>query len=58
VEQDKADELEKRLKARYFKADFRLRDGMEPCRSYFRYKTFRDIFPGRQPEFDPGQSNG
>ena len=57
VEADKADELEKRLKDRYFTADFHLRDGMDECRAYFRYKAFRDIFPGRQPEFEPRQSN-
>jgi uncharacterized protein (TIGR03663 family) len=56
VDADKADELEKRLKDRYFTADFHLRDGMDECRAYFRYETFRDIFPGRQPEFEPGQS--
>jgi uncharacterized protein (TIGR03663 family) len=53
VEADKADELEKRLKDRYFKTDFQLRDGMDGCRAYFRYETFRDIFPGRRPEFEP-----
>ena len=57
VEADKADELEKRLKDRYFKADFQLRDGMDECRAYFRYKAFRDVFPGRKPEFEPAQSN-
>jgi uncharacterized protein (TIGR03663 family) len=56
VEADKADELEKRLKDRYFTADFHLRDGMDECRAYFRYQAFQDIFPGRQPEFEPGQS--
>ena len=58
VERDKAHDLEKRLRDRYFKADFRLRDGMDVCRAYFRYETFRDIFPGRQPEFEPSQPNG
>jgi uncharacterized protein (TIGR03663 family) len=53
VEADKADELEKRLKDRYFKTDFQLRDGMDGCRAYFRYGTFQNIFPGRQPEFEP-----
>lgn len=57
VDADKADELEKRLKDRYFSADFRLRDGMDECRAYFRYETFRDIFPDRGPEFEPGQPN-
>ena len=58
VEADKADLLEKRLKDRYFKADFHLRDGMDLCRAYFRYQTFQDIFPGRKPDFEPAQTNG
>ncbi len=53
VEADKAAELEKRLKDRYFTTDFHLRDGMDGCRAYFRYEAFRDIFPNRQPEFEP-----
>ena len=53
---DKADELEKKLKSRYFIEDFKLRDGMEESRVYFKYDTFRDIFPEREPDFDPGQS--
>jgi hypothetical protein len=57
VEADKADLLEKRLKDRYFKADFHLRDGMDECRAYFRYQTFQDIFPGRKPDFEPAQPN-
>jgi hypothetical protein len=57
VAADQADELDKRLKDRYFTADFRLRDGMDECRAYFRYETFKDIFPGRKPEFVPGQSD-
>jgi uncharacterized protein (TIGR03663 family) len=56
VEEDKADKLEKGLKDRYFEKDFLLRDGMAECRAYFRYDTFRDIFPGRKPEFEPGRS--
>jgi uncharacterized protein (TIGR03663 family) len=55
VEADKAEELEKRLKDRYFTADFQLRDGMDGCRAYFRDKTFQEIFPGRQPDFEPDQ---
>ena len=57
VEADKADLLEKRLKDRYFKADFHLRDGMDECRAYFRYQTFQDIFPGRKPDFEPAPPN-
>jgi hypothetical protein len=43
------------LKDRYFTADFQLRDGMDGCRAYFRDKTFQEIFPGRQPDFEPDQ---
>ncbi len=56
VDADKASELEKRLKDRYFKTGFLLRDGMDECRAYFRYDAFKDVFPERQPEFEPGQS--
>jgi uncharacterized protein (TIGR03663 family) len=55
VEADKAPALEKRLKDRYFTSNFHLRDGMDECRAYFRYKAFRDVFPGRQPDFEPAQ---
>jgi uncharacterized protein (TIGR03663 family) len=57
VDGQKADKLEKSLKDRYFTDDFRLRDGMDECRAYFRYETFREIFPDRKPEFEPGRSN-
>jgi uncharacterized protein (TIGR03663 family) len=57
VDEEKADKLEKGLKDRYFTTDFRLRDGMDECRAYFRYDTFRDIFPDRKPEFEPGRSD-
>ena len=57
VEEDKADKLEKGLKDRYFTKDFRLRDGMDESRAYFRYETFKDIFPNRKPEFEPGRSD-
>jgi uncharacterized protein (TIGR03663 family) len=56
VDEEKANKLEKGLKDRYFTRDFRLRDGMDDCRAYFRYETFRDIFPDSRPEFEPGQS--
>ena len=57
VDADKATEVEKRLKDLYFTTDFLLRDGMDGCRAYFRSNTFQDVFPGRQPEFEPGQSH-
>jgi uncharacterized protein (TIGR03663 family) len=55
VDSDLARELEKSLTDRYFVVPFRLRDGMDECRVYFRYETFKDIFPNRQPDFDPAK---
>jgi hypothetical protein len=46
-------DLEDRLTKKYFVDTFRLRDGMDPCKAYFKYDTFKDVFPGRQPDFDP-----
>ncbi|HEY1477386.1 MAG TPA: flippase activity-associated protein Agl23 [Chthoniobacterales bacterium] len=57
ADEEKAAKLEKGLKDRYFTTDFRLRDGMDECRGYFRYDAFRDIFPNRKPEFEPGRSD-
>jgi uncharacterized protein (TIGR03663 family) len=53
VDGSESENLEYRLKQRYFVTEFRLRDGMDPCKAYFRYETFKDIFPGRAPEFEP-----
>jgi 4-amino-4-deoxy-L-arabinose transferase-like glycosyltransferase len=46
-------DVEDRLTKRYFVETFRLRDGMDPCKAYFKYDTFKDVFPGKNPEFDP-----
>jgi uncharacterized protein (TIGR03663 family) len=53
VDGSESENLEDRLKHTYFVTEFRLRDGMDPCKAYFRYETFKDIFPGRTPEFEP-----
>ncbi len=53
VDGSEFENLEYLLKHRYFVTEFRLRDGMDPCKAYFRYETFKDIFPGRAPEFEP-----
>ena len=53
VDGSEFENLEYQLKNRYFVTEFRLRDGMDPCKAYFRYETFKDIFPGRAPEFEP-----
>ena len=53
VDGDLSGELEKSLTDRYIVVPFRLRDGMDECRAYFRYDTFKDVFPDRAPDFDP-----
>lgn len=51
IDSDFASELEKSLKDRYFTEQFRLRDGMNECKAYFRYDIFKEIFPDRAPDF-------
>jgi hypothetical protein len=49
-------EVEAGLTRPYFETTFRLRDGMGLCRAFFDYDRFKDVFPGRQPDFVPDQS--
>jgi uncharacterized protein (TIGR03663 family) len=56
VEEESADALEAKLKDRYYRVNFRLRDGMGDCSGYFRASTFKDVFPNQKPEFDPSAS--
>jgi hypothetical protein len=52
LDSDSAD-VEDRLTKKYFVETFRLRDGMDPCKAYFKYDTFKEVFSGSKPEFDP-----
>jgi len=49
-------EVESGLTQSYFERPFRLRDGMDLCRAFYRCETFKDVFPNRQPDFVPDQS--
>lgn len=49
-------EVEADLTRPYFENTFRLRDGMGLCRAFFQYDRFKDVFPGRQPDFVPDQT--
>lgn len=51
------DRVEAELRGEYFRAVLQLR-GMAPDRSvlYLRAGTFRDFFPGREPEFLPNEA--
>jgi hypothetical protein len=52
LDEDSGD-VEDHLTQKYFTETFRLRDGMDPCKAFFKYDTFKNVFPGRQPDFDP-----
>ena len=51
VETKRIDEVEKNLQNQYFTDIFTLRDAQEPSKLYLKYERFKDIFPGRKPEF-------
>lgn len=53
VEDKRRDEIEGSLRGRYFAEDFKLRASQDPSKLYLRYETFRKLFPGRTPEFEP-----
>ncbi|HEY0791455.1 MAG TPA: glycosyltransferase family 39 protein [Chthoniobacterales bacterium] len=53
AEDELAGDVEAELTQTYFENTFRLRDGMGPCRVFFRYDTFKNVFPNRQPDFRP-----
>ena len=56
VDETATDRVEAELRGEYFKTPLQLR-GMSPDRStlYLRAGTFRDFFPGREPEFAPAE---
>lgn len=49
-------EVEAGLTQPYLETTFRLRDGMGMCRAFFQYDRFKDVFPGRQPDFVPEEA--
>jgi uncharacterized protein (TIGR03663 family) len=53
ADSDRVEKIEPMLKEPYFKESFRLRGGMEPSELYLRASKFQQIFPGRDPEFQP-----
>ncbi len=53
AELKKTGEIEPKLKSRYYKRTFRLRDGQETCVVYFRADAFAEIFAGAKPEIEP-----
>ncbi len=54
VEESRVDEVEKALKNAYFTTDLQLRDGQDSSKLYLDADKFEPLFPGQEPDFDPG----
>lgn len=53
VQSNRVKEVEKKLKRQYFTDIFVVRDAQDPSKIYLNHETFKNIFPGRKPEFVP-----
>lgn len=58
VEDTKIAGIEKQLKHSYFSSPLKLRGSQDPSRLYLSYDKFKEIFPGRTPEFSPTETAG
>src|SRR5262245_7332714 len=54
VQQDKIKDVESKLKDTYYTDMMTLRNFQEPSKIFFSAKVFKDIFPGRAPDFVGG----
>ena len=54
VDSSRVDEVEKALKNSYFTTDLQLRDGQDSSTLYLDATRFAALFPGQQPDFQPG----
>ena len=51
VQQDKIKDVELKLKGTYYTEMMTLRNYQEPSKIFFSASVFKDVFPGRQPDF-------
>ena len=51
VQQDKIKDVESKLKGTYYTDMLTLRNYQDPSKVFFSASVFKDLFPGRQPEF-------
>jgi uncharacterized protein (TIGR03663 family) len=51
VQQDKIKTVESKLKGTYYTEMMTLRNYQEPSKIFFRAEVFKDLFPGRKPDF-------
>jgi uncharacterized protein (TIGR03663 family) len=54
VQQDKIKDVEPKLKGTYYTEMMTLRNYQEPSKIFFNATVFKDLFPGRAPEFVGG----
>jgi len=52
VQQDKIKDVESKLKGTYYTDMMTLRNYQEPSKIFFSAKVFKDLFPGKAPDFD------
>jgi len=57
VQQDKIKDVESKLKGTYYTDMMTLRNYQEPSKIFFSAQVFKDLFPGRKPEFVGGTQN-
>src|SRR5215510_912337 len=51
VQQDKIKDVESKLKGTYYTDMMTVRNYQDPSKVFFSANVFKDVFPGRQPEF-------
>src|SRR6266481_6375305 len=52
VQQDKIKDVESKLKGTYYTDMMTLRNYQDPSKIFFSAKVFKDVFPGKAPDFD------
>ena len=52
VQQDKIKDIESKLKGKYYTEMMTLRNYQDPSKIFFSAKVFKDVFPGKTPDFD------
>src|SRR6266487_5777436 len=51
VQQDKIKDVESKLKGTYYTETMTIRNYQDPSKAFFSAKVFKEVFPGRKPEF-------
>ena len=51
VQEDRIAEVESKLHQTYYTETIRIRAYQETSKIFFNAKYFKDVFPGRQPDF-------